>query len=232
MLEKSLNKSLKSLILLALVLVISGSASYAKGKAKRKASNLTPEITKEIVTRSAYYGLDCLLITEICRQESSFNPMACSSANARGLMQFIPSTAKRFGISNPHDVAQSIDAGCRYVSFLIRKFDGRLDLVLAGYNAGEHAVEKYGNQVPPYAETRNYVRTIIQNYKRALAVKEAFLKQNNIVVAESKPNPTTQTTNTRTSYKTVSVVSKRALTKKQIQQKLAELDNFSIHKIN
>ena len=58
--------------------------------------------------------------------------------------------------------------------FLIRKFNGRLDLVLAGYNAGEGAVARYGNRVPPYEETQNYVRTIISNYKRALAVKKAF----------------------------------------------------------
>lgn len=230
MLEKSLNKRLKSLILLALVVLIGSSVTCAKGKVRKKVSPLTPQITQEIVTRSRYYGIDEMLLLEVMRQESSFNPNACSNANARGLMQFIPSTAARFGITNPHDVSQSIDAGCRYLSFLIRKFDGRLDLVLAGYNAGEHAVEKYGNRVPPFAETQNYVRTIIANYKRALAVKEAFLEQNNIVVTQqSKAN----TPSSSTSYKTVSVVSKRPLTKKQIQEKLKELDNFSnTHKIN
>ncbi len=230
MLDKSLKKGLKSLILLALVLIISGNAGYAKGKAKRKGSNLTPEITKEIIIRAKYYSLDPLMVLEVMRQESSFNPMACSRANARGLMQFVPSTARRFGITNPHDVSQSVDAGCRYLAFLIRKFNGRLDLVLAGYNAGEHSVEKYGNQVPPFAETRNYVRTIIANYKRALEIKEAFAKENNNVLAESKPNVTSQTTNTRSRYKTVLVVRKKPLTKKQLQEKLAELDNFSISK--
>jgi soluble lytic murein transglycosylase-like protein len=231
MLKRSPKVVFKILSLIVLVVTVIATPSYAKGKTRKKASPLTPQITQEIVTRSKYYGIDEMLLLEVMRQESSFNPNACSSANARGLMQFIPSTAARFGITNPHDVSQSVDAGCRYLGFLIRKFNGRLDLVLAGYNAGEHAVEKYGNQVPPYPETQNYVRTIIQNYKRALAVKEAFLKQNNIVVAESKTN--TPRSNTSYSYKTVSVVSKRPLTKKQIQQKLAELDNFSnTHKIN
>lgn len=176
-----------------------------KGKIK---TPLTAEITKEIIYRSNYYGLDPLLIMEVIRQESSFNPNACSKANARGLMQFIPSTARRFGITNPHNISQSIDAGCRYLSFLIRKFDGRLDLVLAGYNAGEGAVEKYNNTIPPYEETRNYVRTIISSYKRALAVKQAFVTQNNVAV----------------NYKSVSVVSKKPLTKREIQKKLNELD--------
>lgn len=229
MLERSLKIQIKILMLIALVLIISIDSSYAKGKFRKKTSSLTPQITKEIIARSSYYGIDEMLLLEVIRQESSFNPNACSSANARGLMQFIPTTAARFGITNPHDISQSIDAGCRYISFLIRKFNGRLDLVLASYNAGEHAVEKYNNQVPPYAETRNYVRTIICNYKRALAIKEAFLKQNNMI-AQSKLN--TPSGSTSTNYKTVSVVSKRPLTKKQLQQKLAELDNFSLHKSN
>lgn len=165
------------LIIIITVVTACGKEKKRKGKIK---TPLTAEITKEIVYRANYYGLDPLLVMEVMRQESSFNPLACSSANAKGLMQFIPSTARRFGISDPHNVSQSIDAGCRYLSFLIRKFGGRLDLVLAGYNAGEGAVERYGNRVPPYEETQNYVRTIISNYKRALAVKEAFLTQKRI----------------------------------------------------
>jgi len=152
-------------------------------------------------------------------------------------MQFIPSTARRFGITNPHDISQSIDAGCRYLVFLIRKFNGRLDLVLAGYNAGEGAVERYGNRVPPYEETQNYVRTIISNYKRALLVKEAFVAQNNLVLAQGNQGKgqgqgqgqASSSINKRT-YKVTPVVMKmptKPLTKRQIQQRLAELDNIS-----
>lgn len=207
-------KGLKSFTLLLVLIIITITPVYGKGKGKGKSYPLTPEITKEIVQRSNYYGLDFLLILEIARQESSFNPQACSSANARGLMQFIPSTARRFGISDPHNVSQSIDGACRYLVFLSRKFDGRLDLVLAGYNAGEHNVEKYGNKIPPFAETQNYVKTIINNYKRALQVKEAFLKGNNIVLSQ-------------VSYKSVGVVRKKPLSKREIQKKLEELNNFS-----
>ncbi|MFY9223009.1 MAG: lytic transglycosylase domain-containing protein [Blastocatellia bacterium] len=230
---------IKVLMVLAVVvvLVFVGSITpiYAKGKAKtkRKAHQLTPEITQEIVQRARYYSLEPLLVLEIMRQESSFNPNACSKANARGLMQFIPSTAARFGITNPHDISQSIDAGCRYLVFLIRKFNGRLDLVLAGYNAGEGAVERYGNRVPPYEETQNYVKTIISNYKRALAVKEAFIAQNNLVLAQESHFNQGQgqaSSINRTNYKVTPVVMKRPtkpLTKRQIQEKLAELDNIS-----
>ena len=232
---------IKVLMVLAvvLVLVFVGSITpiYAKGKAKtkRKLHPLTAEVTQEIVQRAKYYGLEPLLVLEVIRQESSFNPNACSSANARGLMQFIPSTARRFGITNPHDISQSIDAGCRYLVFLIRKFNGRLDLVLAGYNAGEGAVERYGNRVPPYEETQNYVRTIISNYKRALAVKEAFVAQNNLVLVQGNQGQgqskgQASTTSNKSNYKTTPVVMKRPikpLTKRQIQQRLAELDNIS-----
>ena len=83
---------------------------------------------------------------------------------ARGLMQFMPETARRFNLSNPHDAAAAIDAAARYVKLLAAEFDGGLELVLAGYNAGENAVERYGNRIPPYSETQNYVRKITGKY--------------------------------------------------------------------
>ena len=236
--KADIKKAVMVALLMMVVMMVIGanvSTTYGKVKAKtkRKAHPLTAEMTQEIVQRAKYYGLEPLLVLEIMRQESSFNPNACSSANARGLMQFIPSTAARFGINNPHDISQSIDAGCRYLVFLIRKFNGRLDLVLAGYNAGEGAVARYGNRVPPYKETQDYVATIISNYKRALAVKEAFVAQNNLVlVQESHLNQCQGQASTinRSNYKMTPVAMKRAtkpLSKRQIQQKLAELDNIS-----
>ena len=238
--KADIKKAVMIALLMMVVMMVMGanvSVGYAKGKGKtkRKLHPLTGEMTQEIVQRAKYYGLEPLLVLEVIRQESSFNPNACSSANARGLMQFIPSTARRFGITNPHDISQSIDAGCRYLVFLIRKFNGRLDLVLAGYNAGEGAVERYGNRVPPYEETQNYVRTIISNYKRALAVKEAFVAQNNLVLVQGNQGQgqskgQASTTSNKSNYKTTPVVMKRPikpLTKRQIQQRLAELDNIS-----
>ncbi len=238
--KADIKKAVMIALLMMVVMMVMGanvSTSYGKvkSKTKRKAHPLTAEMTQEIVQRAKYYGLEPLLVLEIMRQESSFNPNACSSANARGLMQFIPSTAARFGITNPHDISQSIDAGCRYLVFLIRKFNGRLDLVLAGYNAGEGAVARYGNRVPPYEETQNYVKTIISNYKRALAVKEAFIAQNNLVLVQGSHLNQGQgqgqaSTINRSSYKVSPVVMKRAtkpLSKRQIQEKLRELDNIS-----
>jgi soluble lytic murein transglycosylase-like protein len=87
---------------------------------------------------------------------------------AQGLMQLMPGTAARYGVTNPYDPAQNIQAGTRYLRDLLRLFNGRVDLALAGYNAGEGAVMKYGNKVPPYRETQNYVRTIGTRYGSGL----------------------------------------------------------------
>jgi soluble lytic murein transglycosylase-like protein len=84
-----------------------------------------------------------------------------------GLMQLMPGTAARYGVANAYDSAQSIMGGTRYIADLLRLFGGRVDLALAGYNAGEGAVMKYGRRVPPYAETQNYVRTIGARYAQS-----------------------------------------------------------------
>jgi soluble lytic murein transglycosylase-like protein len=97
-------------------------------------------------------------------QESSFKPRAMSNKGARGLMQLMPGTASRFGVTNIWDPKQNIEGGARYMRFLLDMFSGDVRLALAGYNAGEGAVMKYGNQVPPYSETREYVRRIGNRY--------------------------------------------------------------------
>ena len=113
----------------------------------------------------ARHGVDPYLIFCVMEQESHFNPRALSHAGARGLMQLMPGTAARFGVRNPHDPAQSISGGTRYLKQLLNMFKGRVDLALASYNAGEGAVLKYGARVPPYRETRNYVRRISARYR-------------------------------------------------------------------
>jgi soluble lytic murein transglycosylase-like protein len=81
-------------------------------------------------------------------------------------MQLMPGTAARFGVRRAHDAAQNISGGTRYLRELLNRFNNRVDLVLASYNAGEGAVAKFGNRVPPYQETRNYVKKISYRYKR------------------------------------------------------------------
>ncbi len=115
----------------------------------------------------AKYGVDPYLIFCVMEQESHFNARALSPKGARGLMQLMPGTAARFGVRRPADPAQNIAGGTRYLQQLISQFDGRVDLVLASYNAGEGAVLKFGRKVPPYRETRDYVKKISYRYRRS-----------------------------------------------------------------
>ena len=109
-------------------------------------------------------GVDPLLLYSVMHQESSFKSHAVSPKGARGLMQLMPGTAVRFGVTNIFDPKQNIEGGARYLRFLNDRFNGELSLILAGYNAGEGAVEKYGWRIPPYAETQEYVRRISLRY--------------------------------------------------------------------
>ena len=112
------------------------------------------------------HGVDPYLIFCLMSQESKFTKGAVSPKGALGLMQLMPGTAARYGVSNPYDIAQNISGGTRYLKDLLTMFNGRIDLALAGYNAGENAVIKYGYTIPPYDETRNYVKLIIKRYGR------------------------------------------------------------------
>ena len=115
------------------------------------------------------YDVDPFLIYCTMSQESKFNAGATSYKGAQGIMQLMPDTAARYGVTNPFDVAQSIMGGTRYLKDLLKMFNGRVDLALAGYNAGEGAVMKYGYTIPPYSETRNYVRLILARYGKKQA---------------------------------------------------------------
>lgn len=109
-------------------------------------------------------SVDPLLLYSIMHQESTFKTRAMSNKGARGLMQLMPGTAARFGVSSIWDPRQNVEGGTRYMRFLLDKFDGDVQLALAGYNAGEGAVMKYGNRIPPYSETQEYVRRISRRY--------------------------------------------------------------------
>jgi len=109
------------------------------------------------------HGMDPELVKVVARVESNYNPTAISPKGALGVMQLLPETAKRFGVADAYDPAQNIEGGVRYLKFLRDRFPGNLSLVLAAYNAGENAVRKHGG-IPPYRETRDYVRKIRQLY--------------------------------------------------------------------
>jgi soluble lytic murein transglycosylase-like protein len=124
------------------------------------AAPATP-FSAEIFQAAERHGLDPALIAAVVRAESAFDPRAVSHKGARGLMQLMPATAGRFGlaIDEIHDPAKNLDAGARYLAWLIQRFGGDVLRALAAYNAGEGTVDRYGG-VPPYRETRNYIRRI------------------------------------------------------------------------
>jgi soluble lytic murein transglycosylase-like protein len=108
-------------------------------------------------------GIDPRFIHAVIKQESKYDSKAVSPVGARGLMQMMPATAERFGLKDPFDPAANVEAGTKYLKWLLKRFDGDVSLALAGYNAGEGAVDKYKG-VPPYTETQNYVKKIVSNY--------------------------------------------------------------------
>ncbi len=119
-----------------------------------------PQIVRFVQVVAPEYQLEPHVVLAVMAQESNFDPLALSPKNAQGLMQLIPDTARRFNVRNPTDPAQNIRGGMAYLRWLLAYFEGDLVLALASYNAGERAVERYRG-VPPYAETRLYVRKII-----------------------------------------------------------------------
>jgi soluble lytic murein transglycosylase-like protein len=137
----------------------------AVGEQQWLATRITrPSEFDPLITRAANdHSLDPRLVKSVMLVESGFNPGAVSPKGARGLMQLMPETASRHGARNVHDPAQNIAAGTRYLSHLLNLFDGNLEKSLAAYNAGEGAVARYGG-IPPYDETRNYVRRALTAY--------------------------------------------------------------------
>jgi soluble lytic murein transglycosylase-like protein len=123
-----------------------------------------PKYDELVMQAAARNGIDPNLIFAVMRQESGFQLRAVSYKGASGLMQLMPATARRFGVTNIFDPAQNIEAGAKYLRFLLDTFNGDVKLTLAGYNAGENAVIKSGYEVPRYRETQNYVRSITARY--------------------------------------------------------------------
>jgi len=115
---------------------------------------------------AAEYQLDPALMHAIITVESGYNPQAVSPKGATGLMQLMPDTARRYAVKNIFDPQENIQGGARYLRFLLDMFKNNLDLTLAAYNAGEKAVLQYGMNIPPFAETRAYVPSVLLHYER------------------------------------------------------------------
>ncbi len=119
-----------------------------------------------VVAAARAYALEPALIHAVISAESGYNPLARSAKGAKGLMQLMPDTAKRYGVDNPLDPKQNILGGAAYLSDLLKLFGNDLSLALAAYNAGEGRVMEYGYKIPPYRETKQYVPKVLSYYKK------------------------------------------------------------------
>ena len=131
---------------------------------------------REIDQAARRNRLDPALVHAVIHVESRHQAAAVSPKGAIGLMQVLPATAERFGIAEPGDPAANVAAGTRYLRRLLDQFDQRLDLALAAYNAGEGAVVRHGNRIPPYRETRDYVPSVMEKYREWLRIQPSPIR--------------------------------------------------------
>jgi len=137
--------------------------SVRKGKSNMARKAGFDQMVDEV---SRTYGMESALLHAVISVESHYNPKAVSNKGAAGLMQLMPQTAKRYGVVDAFDPLQNLDGGAQYLRDLLRMFNNNTSLALAAYNAGEHAVMKHGNRIPPYRETLNYVPRVLDFYQR------------------------------------------------------------------
>ena len=138
-------------------------------------------------TLAPKYGLDSALVLAVIAVESNFQPKAISPKNAQGLMQLIPATAVRFGVNDPFNPAENVRGGIKYLRWLLDYFNGNLTHALAGYNAGEKAVDRYRG-IPPYQETQHYVRAVQRRYQ--CGGGPAVVQAATAAVVTERPRPT------------------------------------------
>jgi hypothetical protein len=144
------------------------------------------EVVEQI---AAQFSLPPQLIHSVIKVESNYNPFAISSKGAQGLMQLIPATARRFGVSDVFNAAQNIQGGAKYLKYLLDLYGGNYALALAAYNAGEAAVARYGH-VPPFPETQNYLILVARQLEESRKAEAA--KQKAIVAGQTRPEAETK----------------------------------------
>lgn len=144
-------------------IVVPGAPAQAPPAEKFNAASGIDQVVDQI---AAQHALPADLVHSMIKVESNYNPYAVSPKGARGLMQLVPSTARRFGVSNAFNARDNIDGGARYLRYLLDLYGGNFPLALAAYNAGEGSVARYGG-VPPFHETQNYLIQLWRQLERS-----------------------------------------------------------------
>jgi soluble lytic murein transglycosylase-like protein len=136
--------------------------SYSLARLRKNKAELTPVIDDVAKQLHLHPGL----LHAVVMIESAYDPKAISKKGARGLMQLMPATANRYGVLDSYDPKQNLQGGAQYLKDLLKLFEFDIKLALAAYNAGENAVFKYGKSIPPYPETQNYVKKVLNEFER------------------------------------------------------------------
>lgn len=163
----SVSKSNKNSVSTSDYVAVSKSYNGSVSKRKKQYADL-------VANAADRHQVDAKLVHSVIQAESAYNAKAVSSAGAVGLMQLMPGTAKRFGVADRLDPYQNIDGGTRYLKHLLHLFDSNLNLALAAYNAGEYAVIKNNNSIPPYSETHHYVKKVLSLKDHMKSVPESM----------------------------------------------------------